>query len=61
MQHYFGMKLTTSKLSELEKQLKAIIKDVENGKINKAEAADKILNLREEMDKILDHLRAPNR
>jgi hypothetical protein len=52
------MKFTTTKLSELDKQLKQIIKEAEAGKINKAEAAEKILQLREEMDKILDHLRA---
>jgi hypothetical protein len=51
------MKITTSKLTELEKELKEIIKGVEAGKIGKAEAAEKILHLREEMDKVLEHLK----
>lgn len=51
------MKFTTTKLSELQKELQQILKEAEAGKINKAEAAEKILHLREEMDKVLDHLR----
>jgi hypothetical protein len=52
------MKFTTEKLAELEKELKQIIKDAQGGKMNKAEAAEKIIHLREEMDKVLDHLKA---
>lgn len=52
------MKITTAKLTDLEKELKQILRDVEAGKLNKAEAAERILHLREEMDKVLEHLRS---
>ena len=52
------MKFTTEKLAELEKELKQIIKEAQSGKIGKAEAAEKILHLREEMDKVIEHLKA---
>jgi hypothetical protein len=55
--HPAKMKLTTSKLTDLEKELKQIIKDAQAGKINKTEAAEKILHLREEMDKVIEHLK----
>jgi hypothetical protein len=51
------MKFTTSKLADLEKELKQIIEDVQAGKINKTEAAEKIIHLREEMDKVIEHLK----
>jgi hypothetical protein len=51
------MKFTTTKLADLEKELRNLLKQVQAGKIDKAEAADKILHLREEMDKVLVHLR----
>jgi hypothetical protein len=51
------MKFTTTKLADLEKELKNLLRQVQAGKIDKAEAADKILHLREEMDKVLVHLR----
>jgi hypothetical protein len=52
------MKFTTAKLADLEKELKQILKDAESGKLGKAEAAERILHLREEMDKVLEHLRS---
>jgi hypothetical protein len=52
------MKFTTEKLAELEKELKQIIKEAQSGKIGKAEAAEKILHLREEMDKVIEYLKA---
>ena len=41
-----------------ESQIVNILKEAEAGKINKAEAAEKILHLREEIDKVLEHLRS---
>jgi hypothetical protein len=51
------MKFTTIKLTELEKELKQILKEAQSGKIGKADAADKIMHLREEMDKVIEHLK----
>jgi hypothetical protein len=51
------MKFATAKLADLQKELKQILKDAEAGKLSKAEAAERILQLREEMDKVLQHLR----
>jgi hypothetical protein len=47
------MRTQTKKLNELQQQLKKIIKDVENGKLTNAEAAEKITELREMMDEII--------
>jgi hypothetical protein len=52
------MKFTTEKLADLEKELKHIISEAQSGKIDKAQAAEKILHLREEMDKVIEHLKA---
>ena len=52
------MKFTTEKLADLEKELKEIIKEAQSGKMDKAKAAEKILHLREEMDKVITHLKS---
>ncbi|HEY0654379.1 MAG TPA: hypothetical protein VGD65_14665 [Chryseosolibacter sp.] len=52
------MKYTEEKLTELQKELKTVVKDVAAGKLNKQAAADKIVHLREQIDMIIDHLKA---
>lgn len=52
------MKYTQQKLSELQKELTQVVKEVQSGKITQAQAADKVLHLREEMDKIIEHLKS---
>lgn len=46
------MKIVDARLVELQKQMKLIVKQVESGKMTSHEAAEKITDLREEMDKI---------
>jgi hypothetical protein len=45
------------KLKELQEQLKLVVKDVEKGKINKAEAADRIIEIRQHMDDLLAEMK----
>ena len=52
------MQLTNHKLAELQQELKVVIKEVKEGKLDAKEAADKILHLREEMDKVIERLRS---
>lgn len=52
------MKYETEKLKELQLQLKGIIKAVETGKLDKGEAAEKIIEVREQMDRIITSLRS---
>ena len=51
------MKYTVTRLTELKKELKKITKDVELGIITPKEAADKIINVREEMEEVVRHLK----
>jgi hypothetical protein len=51
------MKYTHQKLLELQNELKQVVKEVESGNMTQAEAADKIIHLREEMDKVIEHLK----
>jgi hypothetical protein len=51
------MKVTTAKLEELKKELTQITKEVEKGRIAPRDAADRIIHIREEMDKLILHLR----
>jgi hypothetical protein len=52
------MKYTEQRLIELQKELTAVVKDVAAGKLNKETAADKIVQLREQMDTIIDYLKS---
>lgn len=51
------MKYTQDKLKELQNELKDVVKDVGAGKLTHDNAAEKIVHLREEIHKILKHLR----
>lgn len=51
------MKFTQQKLTEIQKEIQEVLKQVSSGKLNANTAADKIVHLREEMDSILDHLK----
>src|SRR5688572_24136471 len=55
---FWYMCYTNEKLAELQKELKDIVKEVQAGKLSQVEAADKIMHLREEMDKIIHHLKS---
>ena len=46
-----------SKLAELQKQLKQIVKEANASKLSKKEAADKIIAVKEEMESIVESLR----
>ena len=51
------MQKSVEKLTLLKQQLTQVTKDVEAGKLAAGEAAEKIIQLREEMDKIVERLR----
>lgn len=51
------MRTHLNKVSQLQSQLEKIIQDLEDGKINKAEAADKITAIREKMDETIKNIR----
>jgi hypothetical protein len=53
-----AMKYTTGRLPELQKQLKHVVKEVEAGKINAADAADRITAIKEEMERVISNLKA---
>jgi hypothetical protein len=53
----FKMRYTTEKLTELQNELKDIVKEAQSGKLTNMEASEKIIHLREEMDKIIQHLK----
>ena len=42
----------------LQAELKEIVKNAQAGKLTRLEAADKILHIREEMDRVIDHLKS---
>jgi hypothetical protein len=52
------MKTSVQKLAALQLQLKKVISDAETGKIDKAKAAEKIIELRDSMDQIVKDLQA---
>ena len=54
------MQYTVARLTELKKELKKITKDVESGVITPKEAADRIINVREEMEDVVRHLKELN-
>jgi hypothetical protein len=47
------MKKHSQKLSQLQAQLKKVIDEVNSGKLDKKQAADKIIELREAMDQLI--------
>jgi hypothetical protein len=51
------MKTQTHKLIELQEKLKLVIKDAKSGKLEKSQAAEKIIELREAIDDILKALK----
>lgn len=55
------MKYTQQKLTELQIELKNVVKDVAAGKLSKEMAAEKIVHLREEMDKVIEYLKTSAR
>lgn len=55
------MEETITRLSELKKELTRITKEVENGKIEKKEAAEMIIEVREEIDRIIEHVKTVKR
>ena len=54
------MQYTVARLTELKKEMKKITKDVESGVISPKEAADRIINVREEMEDVVRHLKELN-
>lgn len=52
------MQFTNQKLAELQQELKVVIKEVKEGKLDERAVADKIIYIREEMDKVISHLRS---
>lgn len=51
------MKFTHTKLADLQKKLREVTAEVAAGKLDHQTAAEKIVLLREEMDKIIAHLK----
>jgi hypothetical protein len=51
------MKYTTEKLTELQQELKGIVKDAQSGKLTNTQASEKIIHLKDEMDKVIQHLK----
>ena len=55
------MKYSIDRLNQLKNELTQITKDVRKGDLSHAEAADKIIQVREEMEKVIEHLKRVNR
>jgi hypothetical protein len=50
------MRYTTERLKKLKDELYALSKDAQSGILDKNKAADKIIELRDQIDEILAHL-----
>jgi hypothetical protein len=51
------VKRTSEKLKELETELTFITKEVEQGHISPKDAADKIVHVRDEIDKVIEMMK----
>ena len=55
------MDYTAEKLADLQRELAGIVKEVQDKKLTPYQAADKIIQLKEQIDGILHHLNAEAR
>ena len=51
------VKTTVDKLKPLRHELKLLMKEVEDGQLDKRQAADKIIEIRMKMDEVINHLK----
>lgn len=51
------MQYSIDKLNDLRRELSNVTKEVQDGTLPPSEAADRITRIREEMDKIIQHLK----
>lgn len=50
------MEYTTKRLKELKAELYTLSKEARHGKLNRAEAADRIIELHQQIEEILEYL-----